>query len=127
MRSEILERGAARDLTLRGEWEHRNPRENEMKSLVIGASGFVGRHLVRALRERGDGVAVTGRSLSKLQKTFRDGVRVIEWDPNAGSIPPEALAGVDVVINLAGDNVAKGRWSKRKKERIPQSCNSTVL
>ncbi|MEE8107482.1 MAG: TIGR01777 family oxidoreductase [Planctomycetota bacterium] len=92
-----------------------------MNTLVIGASGFVGKHLVRALRERGDEVSVTGRNLAKLQKTFRDGVQTTEWDPNGGPIPQAALAGVDAVINLAGDNVGKGRWSKRKKERIRAS------
>ena len=92
-----------------------------MKVLVVGGSGFIGKPLVSALRERGDDVVVSGRSEARLRKVFRDGVTCVEWDPNAGPVPAEALAGVDGVINLSGEPVAKGRWRKAKKARIRES------
>lgn len=49
-----------------------------------------------------------------------------EWDPTAQRIDEAALDGVSVVINLAGANVADGRWTKRRKELIRASrVNST--
>ncbi|MHC4135468.1 MAG: TIGR01777 family oxidoreductase [Planctomycetota bacterium] len=92
-----------------------------MKVLVVGGSGFVGARLVGALRARGDEVVVTGRSAARLEKQFGAGVGCVEWDPNRGPLPLSELAGVDGVVNLAGEPVHKGRWNKAKKERILQS------
>jgi len=91
-----------------------------MRVLVVGGSGFVGTPLVEALRARGDDVVVSGRNAARLRKKFL-GATCVEWDPNAGPPPPEALEGVDGVVNLAGEPVAKGRWTKKKKERIRES------
>jgi len=92
-----------------------------MKVLVVGGSGFVGARLVGALRARGDEVVVTGRSAARFEKQFGAGVGCVEWDPNRGPLPLSELAGVDGVVNLAGDPVHKGRWNKAKKERIRES------
>jgi uncharacterized protein len=71
-----------------------------MKVLVLGASGFVGRHLAAALRERGD--EVTSISLR---------------DPQAAA---DAAAAFDAVVNLAGEPIAQ-RWSAVVKRRIEES------
>ncbi|GAC1300144.1 MAG: TIGR01777 family oxidoreductase [Vulcanimicrobiaceae bacterium] len=71
-----------------------------MKITLLGASGFVGRHLSAALRARGD--ALTSASLR---------------DPAAAA---RACAGADVVVNLAGEPVAQ-RWSPAVKEKIRAS------
>ncbi len=89
-----------------------------MKIIVVGASGLVGQELVPALQKRGHQVVVTGRSEERLRKTFRDGVTCLEWDPASGPLP---AGDADAVINLAGEPVAKGRWTAAKKERIRAS------
>ena len=91
-----------------------------MKALVVGASGFIGTHLVKALLARGDEVVATGRDEAKVAKNLGGGVRCIGWDTNSGPLPADALEGVDAVINLAGEPVAK-RWTKARKQRIRDS------
>ncbi|MGA8098832.1 MAG: TIGR01777 family oxidoreductase [Candidatus Cybelea sp.] len=71
-----------------------------MKVLLLGASGFVGRHLAAALRARGDEVG--GAS-----------VRI----PAAAA---DVAAQCDAIVNLAGEPIAQ-RWNDRVKERIETS------
>jgi hypothetical protein len=89
-----------------------------MRVTLTGATGFIGSRLVRALRERGDDVTVLSRSPDRAREAL--GVEAIGWDPISGPAPPEALAGRDGVVNLAGERVAQ-RWSKRAKEAIRES------
>ncbi len=71
-----------------------------MNVLLLGGSGFVGRHLAAALRERGD--AVTIASLR---------------DPAAAA---RAAAACDAVVNLAGEPLAQ-RWNAALKRRVQES------
>ncbi|HEX3463634.1 MAG TPA: TIGR01777 family oxidoreductase [Candidatus Elarobacter sp.] len=68
-----------------------------MRVTVLGASGFIGRHLTAALRARGDEV---------VEASLRDPVRAAE-----------ASAGSDVVVNLAGAPVTV-RWTEAAKREI---------
>lgn len=49
------------------------------------------------------------------------GADEVRWDPAAGSIDVEGLAGIVGAVHLAGDNVASGRWTEAKKARIRDS------
>ena len=45
----------------------------------------------------------------------------IRWDPVGKTIDTLRLEGMDAVVHLAGENLGKGRWSRRKKSRIYSS------
>ena len=91
-----------------------------MKIVIAGASGLVGSALVSKLKAEGAEVTPLVRSAAKSGE--------IEWHPDRGSIDAPALEGFDAVINLAGDGIAKGRWTKEKKRRILDSrVNGTRL
>jgi len=92
-----------------------------MKVLVTGGTGFIGSAIVEALLARGDAVVVTGRSAKRVTKRFGDRVEACEWNPVEGPLPVDVLRDVDGVINLAGENIAKGRWTRAKKARIRDS------
>lgn len=71
-------------------------------ALVTGASGFIGSHLVEALAARGDEIRCLVRPTSSREYLKRFGVRFVEGDVTEPKTLPSAVAGVDVVYNLAG-------------------------
>jgi uncharacterized protein (TIGR01777 family) len=88
-----------------------------MKVVISGGSGFIGEPLTRALLARGDDVAVLTRDPSHVRAG-----RAIVWDPHAsGGDWRGEVASAGAVINLAGENVAGGRWTSRRKQRILDS------
>jgi uncharacterized protein (TIGR01777 family) len=82
-----------------------------MKRVTItGATGRLGSLLVAALQERGDEVTILSRDPAK-------GVR---YDPMNAPAPPDALAGRDAVVHLAGEDIAQ-RWNDETLKRIKDS------
>jgi uncharacterized protein (TIGR01777 family) len=88
-----------------------------MNMIVSGGRGFIGSHLVPALQAAGHTVAVWSRTP---EEEKRAGVRAFAWDPATGPPSAESLAGVDAVINLAGEPVAH-KWSDEVKKKIRES------
>ncbi|MEW6714276.1 MAG: TIGR01777 family oxidoreductase [Nitrospirota bacterium] len=89
-----------------------------MNILITGGTGFIGTPLSRELCNSGHTVVVTTRSPS-------DSKEKLTWNPPA-LIPSEVISGFDAVINLAGEPVAPGRWTKRRKELIMSSRIDTT-
>ncbi len=88
-----------------------------MKKIVVaGGSGFIGEPLVRRLTSRGDEVAVLTRTPSKVRAG-----RPLLWNPPYEERWIEDVAGANVVINLAGENVGGGRWTESRKKRLMES------
>lgn len=87
-----------------------------MKTLLTGATGLIGRALVGRLEK-----AVV---LSRAPEQARRKLPVVEahaWAPESGPPPASAFQGVEVVINLAGEPVAEGRWTHERKRQIRDS------
>jgi hypothetical protein len=80
---------------------------------VAGASGLIGRALVRRLEREGYDVLRLVRRQPKIAGEVR-------WDPAGGSIDAAALEGMDAVVNLAGENVGE-RWTDERRRRIRES------
>ncbi len=79
------------------------------KSLVTGASGFIGRGLVTALLARGEEVTCLVRQNSRVESLKSLGVRLIAGDVTAPDSLPAAVAEADVVYHLAGLTRARNR------------------
>jgi uncharacterized protein (TIGR01777 family) len=86
-----------------------------MKILVSGAHGLVGKALIKSLTRDGHEVV----SLVRRERVV--GKPEIEWHPNWGQIDAQHLEGFDVVIHLAGESIASGRWTDDKKLKIRES------
>jgi uncharacterized protein (TIGR01777 family) len=56
-----------------------------------------------------------------VRRQARPGTGEVLFDIPGGRIDAPELEGVDAVVNLAGENVAAGRWSKARKQRIRDS------
>jgi hypothetical protein len=98
---------------------HAQFREQPRQTIAItGSRGLIGSALVPFLTTGGHQVVrlVTGSA----QRTGDDGTTWLNWDPTA-PLASQMLEDVDAVIHLAGDNVASGRWTNRKKRQILDS------
>jgi hypothetical protein len=87
-----------------------------MRAAVSGATGFIGRQLLKQLTRP----VVLTRDPQRAGAALGN-IEAHAWDPIAGPPPLEALRGLDVVFHLAGDPVADGRWTDEKKRRIRDS------
>jgi len=91
-----------------------------MKVLIAGASGLVGSALIPALEAE-------GATVTRLVRTPA-GAGEVEWHPNHDQIDAAALEGFEAIINLAGENIAAGRWTDEQKRKIHDSrVNGTHL
>lgn len=84
---------------------------------VTGASGLIGTALVGYLKSQ-------GHTVQRLVRRAAVSSEEITWDPIAGTVDMDALAGVDAVIHLAGAGVGDRRWTKKYKSEI---LNSRLL
>jgi uncharacterized protein (TIGR01777 family) len=85
-----------------------------MTVTITGASGFIGRRLMKALVAGNHGI----RALSRHAGTnLPPNVKLYVWDALKGPPPAESLEGADAVVHLAGEPVAQ-RWSDEVKQKI---------
>jgi len=92
-----------------------------LKILVTGGTGFIGKSLVKRLAERQHEVLVLSRNPKKALNKFSSSVRLLLWSNQGQKSWQAELQDCDVVINLAGENLAAGMWTRRQKARILNS------
>lgn len=73
-----------------------------MRALVTGGTGFVGSHLIEALRRHGAQVTALVRSARKAEALAPHGVEVVEGDLHAAAALGRAVEGQDVIFHVAG-------------------------
>lgn len=88
-----------------------------MRTLISGASGYIGQALTERLLGRGDEVV----HLVRREANPDAEVDEVQWRPDdPDSVDVAALGDVDAVVNLSGASVAK-RWTTRYLEVISSS------
>ncbi|XPV76297.1 MAG: TIGR01777 family oxidoreductase [Desulfovibrio sp.] len=92
-----------------------------MHIVVIGGTGFIGRHLCNKLLERGDTVVVLSRSPSKAAELFPRGAMCFRWKSEKYSEWLHAIEPDCAIVNLAGANIAAGRWNSKRRVAIINS------
>jgi uncharacterized protein (TIGR01777 family) len=93
------------------------PFKESMNITLTGASGFIGRRLMKLLSSSGHSLHVVSRHAGT---NLPPGVKISVWDAAAGLPPDTSLRGAECVIHLAGEPVAQ-RWTAESKRRIRDS------
>ncbi|WP_396138263.1 NAD-dependent epimerase/dehydratase family protein, partial [Flavobacterium sp.] len=89
-----------------------------MTILVTGATGLVGKELVGLLLQNGHTVHYLSTSKDKL--VYNSNYKGFYWNPKTAEIDLNSLTDVEVIVHLAGANVAQ-KWTSSYKEEIIQS------
>src|SRR5215211_2038269 len=84
-----------------------------MNVLISGATGLIGSALIPELEAGAHRVTRLTRSPGSDED--------VGWNPDTGEIDASQLEGHDAVVHLAGESIAEGRWTPRKKARILDS------
>jgi len=92
-----------------------------MKVVIVGGSGFVGRHIARSFSADGHAVAILTRSPGRLAERLPAGAVAVGWSMRADDALVAALDGSDAVINLAGEALGPRPWILGRKRALVDS------
>ncbi len=88
--------------------------------LVSGATGFIGRTLCAAIKERGVPFTAFSRRPDRAKSLLPGVKEAYRWRPKLEPAPLAAIQGAGALVHLAGASVV-GRWNKHKKQDIRES------
>jgi len=87
--------------------------------LITGGTGFIGTHLSEILMRKGHYLTIVTRSPEAHKSEEAKNQKFISWDELSSVIDS-----IDVVINMAGENLFGQRWTPEVKEKL---YNSRIL
>ena len=87
-----------------------------MKFLITGGTGLIGKNIAQLLIKNNHHVNI----LTRKRKDNSKNVSFFKWDPKRQTVDYNSINDVDVVINLAGENIF-GLWTSSKKKKILKS------
>ncbi len=90
-----------------------------MRIIMPGGSGLIGKSLIPALLSDGHEVWVLSRHPELVAPP--GSAQVAAWDGRTGRGWEKILDGSDAIINLTGENLASGLWTKERLQRIRDS------
>lgn len=82
--------------------------------VLAGASGLIGRALASDL-------SAAGIRVLRLVRRPPTQTDEVYWAPEQDQLDPAVVSGAAAVVNLAGENIAAGRWTKARKAAIRDS------
>lgn len=86
-----------------------------LRIAIAGGTGFIGRNIARFYEYKGHEVLILTRKRPKNKNH-----KYVTWLNNDDSLL-EQLEDLDVLINLAGVSINKGRWTKKHQKKIYES------
>lgn len=92
-----------------------------MKVFVLGATGFIGRHLVNALLAQGHEITAVTRDARRGRETLGAAVALVEADPKAPGDWQKEVGKAQAVVHLGGEPILKERWTEARKQILLDS------
>jgi uncharacterized protein (TIGR01777 family) len=95
-----------------------------MRLIIAGGSGFLGRALADTLAAAGHHVQIlTRQSAATARAASARAHERIAWTPDGTASGPwaSACSGADLIVNLAGESIAAGRWTAARKAMLRDS------
>lgn len=97
--------------------------------LITGGTGLIGSHVINELCRQGAFVKVLTTNIDNARKVLRKDftAQFFDWDEYDSPFSLATLMeDVDVIINLAGENVGASRWTGEFKDKIYNSRIQTT-
>jgi uncharacterized protein len=82
-----------------------------MRIVIAGASGLIGTHMSGTFR-------AAGHQVVPLVRRAPSSAAEVRWNPAAGELDPQALAGADAVVNLSGAGIGDRPWTRKRVEEL---------
>ncbi|MFI5171652.1 MAG: TIGR01777 family oxidoreductase [Chitinophagales bacterium] len=94
------------------------------KVLITGGSGLIGTAMTKLLTQQGFEVAW----LSRASKNSSE-AKIFLWNIETNFLDEEAIKWANIIIHLAGENIADKRWTPKRKRKIIESrtCSAQLL
>jgi uncharacterized protein (TIGR01777 family) len=91
-----------------------------MRVIITGGTGLIGRALTRSLSNHGYEIILLSRAPERA-RDLPQGTRAERWDGRTAAGWGTLANGAEAIVNLAGENIAGGRWTPERKRRIRES------
>ncbi len=98
-----------------------NKEKDNMRILITGGTGLIGRPLSASLAADGHEVIVLSRNPIEVTSPTPEGVHLHRWDGRTSEGWLDLADGADGIVNLAGAGIADGRWTQDRKKLIRES------
>jgi len=96
-----------------------------VRILIIGATGFIGRELMKELASAGHQPVAVSRNIRRAREILGVHAEIAEWNGLSSSDLAKHIARTEAIVNLAGESIASGRWTSRRKKLITESRINT--
>ncbi len=91
-----------------------------MRVIITGGTGLIGRPLAASLVSAQHEVIVLSRDPGRVSGMPAE-VKLVRWDAHSAAGWGHLADGAGAIVNLAGENLAEGRWTAAAKRRIRES------
>lgn len=92
--------------------------------LITGGTGLVGKKLVQHLLDKGYTIHLLVRRIKNDNRGER--LKQFAWDIYKRQIDKHCLTDVDAIIHLAGEEIARKRWTTDRKRQIIESRTESI-
>ncbi|MFM8552440.1 MAG: TIGR01777 family oxidoreductase [Nitrospiraceae bacterium] len=104
----------------------RDHKEGSTHIVIAGGTGFIGRPRAVHLAQAGHQVTILSRAPGAAVRHLTLPIVTLVWDGRSLGPWTKALEGAAAVVNLAGEPIANGRWTKARKQLLWDSRVGTT-